>query len=54
MKKAIVTLCAILAVSTSLMAAGHVDSVRYLTTKVTICFKNIEYFLEMHDKKVCE
>lgn len=33
MKKAIVTLCAILAVSTSLMAAGHVDSVRYLTTK---------------------
>ena len=33
MKKAIVTLCAILAVSTSLMAAGHIDSVRYLTTK---------------------
>lgn len=33
MKKAIVTLCAIVAFSTTLMAAGRVDSVRYLTTK---------------------
>ena len=33
MKKVFVTLCAILAISTSLMAEGYVDSVRYLTTK---------------------
>ena len=33
MKKAFITMVALLAVSTSVMAAGHVDSVRYLTTK---------------------
>jgi len=33
MKKVFITLVALLAVSTSVMAAGHVDSVRYLTTK---------------------
>lgn len=33
MKKAIVTLCAIIALSTTLMAEGRIDSVRYLTTK---------------------
>ena len=33
MKKAIVTLCAIIALSTTLKAEGYVDSVRYLTTK---------------------
>ena len=33
MKKVFITLFAFLAVSTSVMAAGHVDSVRYLTTK---------------------
>ena len=34
MKKVIITMVAFLAVSTSVMAAGHVDSVRYLTTKL--------------------
>ena len=33
MKKVFITMIALLAVSTSVMAAGHVDSVRYLTTK---------------------
>ena len=33
MKKVFITLVALLAVSSSVMAAGHVDSVRYLTTK---------------------
>ncbi len=33
MKKAFTTMIALLAVSTSVMAAGHVDSVRYMTTK---------------------
>ncbi len=33
MKKVFITLIAFLAVSSSVMAAGHVDSVRYLTTK---------------------
>ena len=33
MKKVFITMIAFLAVSTSVMAAGHVDSVRYLTTK---------------------
>ena len=33
MKKVFITLIALLAVSSSVMAAGHVDSVRYLTTK---------------------
>ena len=33
MKKVFVTMIALLAMSTSVMAAGHVDSVRYLTTK---------------------
>ena len=33
MKKSFITLIAILAISTSVMADGHVDSVRYLTTK---------------------
>lgn len=33
MKKVFITMFAFLAVSTSVMAAGHVDSVRYLTTK---------------------
>lgn len=33
MKKSFITLIAILAFSTSVMADGHVDSVRYLTTK---------------------
>jgi flagellar motor protein MotB len=33
MKKVFITMVALLAVSTSVMAAGHVDSVRYLTTK---------------------
>lgn len=33
MKKVFITMLAFLAVSTSVMAAGHVDSVRYLTTK---------------------
>lgn len=33
MKKAFITMIAVLAVSTSVMANGHVDSVRYLTTK---------------------
>lgn len=33
MKKAFITVIAILVVSTTSMAAGHVDSVRYLTTK---------------------
>ncbi len=33
MKKVFITLVAFLAVSSSVMAAGHVDSVRYLTTK---------------------
>ena len=32
MKKAFVTMCAVLIASVS-MAAGHVDSVRYMTTK---------------------
>ena len=32
MKKTFITLCAVLIASVS-MAAGHVDSVRYLTTK---------------------
>lgn len=34
MKKAIVTLCAIIALSTTLMAEGYIDSVRYMTTKI--------------------
>ena len=33
MKKVFITLIALLAVSTSVMASGHIDSVRYLTTK---------------------
>jgi outer membrane protein OmpA-like peptidoglycan-associated protein len=33
MKKVFITMVALLAVSSSVMAAGHVDSVRYLTTK---------------------
>ena len=33
MKKVFITMIALLAVSSSVMAAGHVDSVRYLTTK---------------------
>ena len=33
MKKVFITMLAFLAVSTTVMAAGHVDSVRYLTTK---------------------
>ncbi len=33
MKKTFIAIIALLAVSTSVMAAGHVDSVRYLTTK---------------------
>ena len=33
MKKVFITMIAFLAVSTSVMAAGHVDSVRYLTTR---------------------
>ena len=33
MKKVFITMIALLAVSTSVMAAGHVDLVRYLTTK---------------------
>ena len=33
MKKVFITMIAFLAVSTSVMAAGHVDSVRYMTTK---------------------
>ena len=33
MKKVFLTTIAILAISTSVMADGHVDSVRYLTTK---------------------
>ena len=33
MKKLFITMIALFAVSTSVMAAGHVDSVRYLTTK---------------------
>ncbi len=33
MKKTFITLIALLAISGSVMADGHVDSVRYLTTK---------------------
>ena len=33
MKKVFITLVAFLAISSTVMAAGHVDSVRYLTTK---------------------
>ena len=33
MKKVFVTIIAFLAISSTVMAAGHVDSVRYLTTK---------------------
>ena len=33
MKKVFITLIAVFAVSTSVMATGHIDSVRYLTTK---------------------
>ena len=33
MKKVFITMIAFLAISSSVMADGHVDSVRYLTTK---------------------
>ncbi len=39
MKKVFITMIAFLAISSSVMADGHVDSVRYLTTKATPALK---------------